>query len=381
MGTVKMSMGQGFGQIITNLAREKYTEALNPIEAINFLQEALRGLPRDLALQILSNEGVLFEDLATQEVIFSCIPEESRKFDLPQWLDWKVTTHYEAGKDLQEWLQNFRQHVVDNNGQFVVTVKYTALLRYLWDGDADSLLSCDPDDRAFYISSMIRAIHSFVETAMKLKELEKWTYATYPHLFSSPRVPWLDNQILDMANTMSTLMLGDNDVDAILHRMSMGETMLTSYIRNELQHIEDYKATIEPVSITDNYDAGWLSPTGQFYGMNGTTANLLHIKIADRLLLSQIIPLTKLTVSEQNNPEQWLEANGWVRIHGDVVRFAGYDSVTADKYVPLTQTQMDALIEYGDSCWGGTLKIGWDSKMMRTSQLRSIEQPMWSKLF
>lgn len=40
--------------------------------------------------------------------------------------------------------------------------------------------------------------------------------------------------------------------------------------------IEEYhKTELEPVEITEGYYAGWLSPDGEFYGLNGSTGNLL----------------------------------------------------------------------------------------------------------
>lgn len=83
--------------------------------------------------------------------------------------------------------------------------------------------------------------------------------------------------------------------------------------------IEEYhKTELEPVEITEGYDAGWLSPDGDFYGLNGSTENLLHLNIAERLLASKKIP-----VKEMRNPDRWLEENGWVKVHHDWILFSG----------------------------------------------------------
>lgn len=46
---------------------------------------------------------------------------------------------------------------------------------------------------------------------------------------------------------------------------------------------------IQPVSITDNYNAGWLSRDGTYYGMNGSYANMLHLSLADAIRKRMIV--------------------------------------------------------------------------------------------
>lgn len=39
------------------------------------------------------------------------------------------------------------------------------------------------------------------------------------------------------------------------------------------------------MEIIEGYDAGWLSPDGDFYGLNGSVGNMLHLNIAERSCL------------------------------------------------------------------------------------------------
>lgn len=89
-------------------------------------------------------------------------------------------------------------------------------------------------------------------------------------------------------------------------------------MENEMKIEEYHKTELEPVEITEGYDAGWLSPDGDFYGLNGSTENLLHLNIAEWLLASKKIP-----VKEMRNPDRWLEENGWVKVHHDWILFSG----------------------------------------------------------
>ena len=72
----------------------------------------------------------------------------------------------------------------------------------------------------------------------------------------------------------------------------------------------------------DGYDAGWLSPEGDFYGGNGETSNMIHLNIANQIFNASGNPIA---VKMQNDgisefggvdsPDYWLEKNGWIKIH------------------------------------------------------------------
>ena len=111
---------------------------------------------------------------------------------------------------------------------------------------------------------------------------------------------------------------------------------------------------IEPVNIMDNYSAGWLSPEGLYYGLNGEIANMLHNQIADALKEQGIV-----LNDEDSNPDAWLEQHGWVKIHGNNINFAGCCNVRIGKQnVDLTPMQIKKIYEYCALCHNGIVKAG-----------------------
>ena len=117
--------------------------------------------------------------------------------------------------------------------------------------------------------------------------------------------------------------------------------------------------------IMDGYDAGWLSPLGEFYGANGETSTMIHMRLAEQILKGNgvyAIQMTKDGVSEWSgvdSPEYWLEKHGWVKIHHDDCygAFIGHrnEEPTPDypyAYNP-TDIQIKMICDYADKFYGG----------------------------
>ena len=118
--------------------------------------------------------------------------------------------------------------------------------------------------------------------------------------------------------------------------------------------------------IMDGYDAGWLSPSGEFYGGNGPTSAMIHMNIAEQIFKGNNVYANKMNkdgVSEwggSNSPEYWLEKNGWVKIHhddcyGSFIGERNPEDRTPDfpyAYNP-TEIQIKMICDYADKFYGG----------------------------
>jgi hypothetical protein len=131
-----------------------------------------------------------------------------------------------------------------------------------------------------------------------------------------------------------------------------------TYIDSAREIEEVLEKGIEPVDILDNYSAGWLSPEGEYYALNGEIANMLHNQIASALYEKGIIPQDEVN---ENNPDGWLCKNGWVKIHNNHILFDGWYNEKyslGQKNVDMTKKQIQAIYEFGQKCCGGVLKLG-----------------------
>jgi hypothetical protein len=118
--------------------------------------------------------------------------------------------------------------------------------------------------------------------------------------------------------------------------------------------------------IMDGYDAGWLSPDGEFYGDDGDTSSMIHMNIAEQIFNAPsnkyAIKMAKDGVSIMSgidSPEYWLEKHGWVKIHHDDCygAFIGKrdEEPTPDfpyAYNP-TDIQIKMICDYANKFYGG----------------------------
>lgn len=187
---------------------------------------------------------------------------------------------------------------------------------------------------------------------------------------NTSRVLFSDS-VLRVRAILDSLACSDPEVEASIRKQDFQKQRLSEYMENEMKIEEYHKTELKPVEIIEGYDAGWLSPDGEFYGLNGSTGNLLHLNIAERLLASKKIP-----VKEMRNPDRWLEENGRVKVHHDWILFSGpFFGKT------LTDVQIEKLYRYGQVCHRGVLRLGVSQVQITAARLRETEPLMLNKFF
>ena len=111
---------------------------------------------------------------------------------------------------------------------------------------------------------------------------------------------------------------------------------------------------IQPVDIMDNYSAGWLSPEGEYYALNGEIANMLHNQIADSLVEAGIIP------EDEASPDAWLEQQGWVKIHDNNINYGGcLNHHIGLENVHINEKQVLIIANYIKECHNSIMRLGW----------------------
>lgn len=360
-GGLTFTIGKGFGRMLTNIAWEKLTDKLNPREAVELITKSLPGCTEGMAVDILDGKIILREDELTQEVLGESGP--GGRFN-----DWIRGQRIQLEEDAKEWveaLEKVRQTIADAGGKFEFTVRYPELVSYI-SGDKDAGLLDNPhSDAVEQIKGTVEGATNFFVKVSEVYEVIVWMCDA----LNTSRVI-LPDPILSMHTILDSLMCSDPEVEASIRKQDFQKQRLSEWMENE-KKIEEYHQTeLKPVEITEGYDAGWLSPDGDFYGLNGSVGNMLHLNIAERLLASKKIP-----VKEMRNPDRWLEENGWVKVHHDWILFSGsfYGKT-------LTEIQIDKLYHYGNVCHKGVLLLGTSQEPITATRLRATEPIMLNKL-
>lgn len=357
--TVHFTIGEDLGLRIMEVAQEHLLYNFNPKKAIETITGSLMGCPKDVALQILLGEMVLPVDMETQQVI--CVPREETIHDhfpqinIPEWYRRKHNEIGENGRLIYANLNMLIGEMSKNQGRFEFNFNYKSIVDFA-QGNVDPILEDLKNDNTIYeITDIIRITKNYLDTTQKIWAVIDWMKIVYPKYFKVDAEKYLITERHDV-------------VDMILTRLSdflnVDYTMFEKQKEKQLDYLDKYlEATkeidnvlskgIEPVNILNGYDAGWLSPDGTYYGLNGEIANMLHNQMASAMYEAGIIPKGK---ENERNPYGWLEENGWVKLQNNQVHYGGYDY--SDSNVRITQKQIDTIVRYGQTCHGGMLKIG-----------------------
>lgn len=360
-GGLTFTIGKGFGRMLTNIAWEKLTDKLNPREAVELITKSLPGCTEGMAVDILDGKIILREDEETQEVMGT--PGEGGKFE--RWIGITRTALELEATEWVEVLERLRQTIADAGGKFEFTVRYPELVSYI-SGDTDAGILDNPHSGTVeQIKGAIEGSNDFFAKVEEVYGVIAWMCDA----LNKSRVLFSDS-VLRVRTIIDSLMCSDPEVEASIRKQDFQKQRLSEWMENEAKIEEYHKTELKPVEITEGYDAGWPSPDGDFYGLNGSVGNMLHLNIAERLLASKKIP-----VKEMRNPDRWLEENGWVKVHHDWILFSGsfYGKT-------LTEIQIDKLYHYGNVCHKGVLLLGTSQEPITATRLRATEPIMLNKL-
>lgn len=381
---VHFTLGEGAGMLITNIAREHLLYSLNPTKAVEAIKGSLVGCPTEIALDILIGKLILITN--EDKVSFNAIqytPDMKDEFpmlDIEKWAENELLKMKQIGREWDSALLHFRNTIIKHSGRFDITVKYDHLVKYFYDGDADNLIALD-DDIVSNIKGIVVGIKNFIGECFKTLSVIEWLYKAYPG-YIPEGYKLLPVEVRGLSTRLMELMYGDSEVEQFIRKNTIQMKMVDSFIKNELKIKETLDDGIKPVDITKGWSAGWLSPEGEYYALNGDIANMLHNQIADALVAAHIIPLKDGDTDVTKNPDSWLEENGWVKIHGDWILYGGYfQSHYMKPLVPITDKQIEQISLYGKVCCGDKLFLGLQKQFCSGTRLSMMDKPMIAKLF
>jgi hypothetical protein len=383
--TLHFTLGDNAGALLMSIAQEHLIYELSPIKAMKALKESLVGISDELSLRLLTGEAVLTVDDDRVTFILKPRNEEEHK-DFPklnilEWSDKKLREIKSHGKQVDLALEKIgREMGIYHSGEhisFSTMIKKGTLMKYFYYGEdeelrEDLLEEIKNNDKIYELSSTVRVVKGFIEKSIATVRVIEWLKLRYGLEVNSMSEMYAKSTFEKINNKFKRV-VACNFSDFIKEEEDM-----KNYVDGCMEVCNLMSSKLEPVAITDNYSAGWLSPKGIYYGLNGEIANMLHSNIAEALRRDGEIPEGE----EGENPDRWLEANGWVKIHGPWILYDGYNLHRMDlKNIPLTKIQRELIYVYGQTCHKGVLKFGLEQEAISAARFQMTEPLMLHKLF
>lgn len=383
MNTDKLhfTIGEDFGKLITSIAREKLIYEFNPSKAIETIKGSLIGCPLDIALKVIKGNIVLVTDKDNASInaieYKLSMKNEYPPLDMEDICEKWLLDMKKSSKEWSKSISELVKSVIEEDNSFNITVKYDSLIRFFYEGEKEDILDMD-NDIIYSIKCLVFGVKNFIDECFKKMKVIKWMHNNYPDEIPEEFLQ-MPIEVRDVYTNITDIMTKDGDIDAYIARNKIVDDTVSKYIEDEKNIQKTLEEVIQPVNILDGYDAGWLAPNGNFYGLNGGFANMLHIRIADALLKANVIPKEE---GYERNPDVWLSENGWVKIHNCHILYDGYiQSRYGKPLIPLTDIQRENIEKYGQVCCNGMLQFGLSYQFCYAAKFGMMDEFMIRKLF
>jgi hypothetical protein len=387
--TIHFTLGENAGALLATIAQEHLEYNHNPRKAVETITESLIGVPTGLAMKILHGDLVLLvendEQTGHQQFVATEFVEGIHdkigftRLDCSQFVQRKTKEIYKTGLDLTAAVKNMGSKV--RSGRSIsIDYSYEQVLDFLNGNEKTILDELRYDSRVSELELLIRASKAYIQQSVEEMAIVDFMKRTWPQDFEAEDY---SDHAADARLWMTSVMEEIKDLMNLDFAKALKEQEdLDRYITAANEIDEVIKKGIEPVDIMAGYDAGWLAPNGDYYALNGEIANMLHNQIADALYAKGLIEESD---ENKTNPDGWLQAKGWVRIHGNEINFEGHmnERVHRGPNVYMTDIQIDKITEYCRVHHGQAVKCFFQPVSALTFQMmaKDVPQVFYKKYF
>ena len=401
--TLHMKVGSNLGNVLLDIAQTNISKG-DIQKGIDTYVKGLCGFTKEYALMCLKNQAVLVTDKDGEGVTLKD-DEKLRVENAHNILDWELIITNRM-TDMYNIMQSLHRTANDFMTLYRGDIEDYSIIemmeRYF---SKDELATIGKHNLAArIISSSDCKLHEKysdsawdkIEYAMESEDnnLSKWEKILYYTVHYNRLIRMLHKDYMNFENTYLFLVENGfiNKPMRIEHMIEMVMEILWKFSDTSTGYchplcnigLYEYKEKLSDdlmktrfgnefakngilqKDIMDGYDAGWLSPDGEFYGGNGDTSAMIHMNLAEQIFNAPCnkyaIRMAKDGVSVMggiDSPEYWLEKHGWVKIHHDDCygSFIGNRGEEPTKdyqyaYNP-TPIQIKMICDYADKFYGG----------------------------
>jgi len=358
--TLHFTVGEEMGIRLAEIAQEHFIYNNDINKAFNTFYNSFGGeCPKELILRLLTGESIIIVNTEQQEFIvvdradYIHLDKMYPKLDFVNYFDKKEK---EMRKTLLE-LRDTLDMVISKfkyRSKYKVEFSINAIVNYIYGDDDVMIEEINDDYELDSMRTLIEITKKFIEKSFHLSKLVKEVNCLY-----DLNIDFDTHDLLLLSEKIRKFKSVDFDMGT-----SGADEMLSNYIEATKEIDNTISKGIEPVDIMENWSAGWLSPEGDYYALNGEIANMLHIQIGDALQEKGIIPMyandKDKEIDNKINPDSWLEQQGWVKIHGNNINFGGNLNEKINKHnVQMTDKQLEIISDYITDCYQCEIRVGW----------------------
>ena len=432
MAKLSMRLGENLGEILLEIAQEHIRKG-EPDKAIETYTSSLHGFTEEYALMLLKNEGVLVTDPNGMDMDLKDDTEllEANKKYIYDWQSimnkqeeyiselrtenhkiatcFMLNTKHNSVNDfnLMEYGKRIESKFDDGSfGMHHLCARAISGVGFAdvhssgepsWERLRENVINddaCSYERTLFYLAEYVNNIR------LLAKEYKSFTN-TYSFLEKHgmiEHIPFVENVFEDIIKILDNF---SNPNTGYYHPMCDEEIAdlkedITGIIAKTTFGWEYLQSGIIQKNILDGYDAGWLSPDGEFYGGVGEVSAMIHMNLAEQIYsgggkYGKQMKKDKVSIWSTNSPEQWLQKNGWVKIHHQDCygSFIGSKDLTDYPYCP-TSTQIKMICKYADALYNGKFYTEYNSLGMgrhshlepySTYKVKQMDDIMLHKIF
>lgn len=384
-GYVNFTLGDDAGVLLMQMAQEALLYELDPAKAVKIITTSLVGCPDNIALKILRGNMVctVMDDKKTIDVT-DYVEDLHKDFPKPDLTKWYERNHKEIGDMGREYYTALEQIArfiqrkeIEIQVKDIVSLVLSSTMEN-WETFRSKLSHMEDIER---ISLLVNQCSKFMDRTAKLYKVFEFIDSVYPDV--SCNLSRGMHMVIPMLKIrLDAIVTGE--YGPIFKQFDEEDEQISLYMKGAENTQKLLSEEIQPVSITDNYNAGWLARDGTFYGMNGSYANMLHLSLADAIRSRMTIEngIDPLKDCPNKSMDTWLCEQGWVKVHGNHILYDGYINVcyTHKPPIPVSEEQLRKISLYGKVCHGGILRFGITYTPCSMAKLEMMEPLMIAKL-
>lgn len=357
--TLNFTLGDNLANVLLEIADEKLINA-DYRNAIETLTKSLIGMKDGLAIEILRRKKFIGVEMETQQILMSDKKDIENVgvghiSDPKKYIDFRLSQLKSKGNDLTS--DQTRMSIDKTlSSVYFLEVDHGDVIDIIENYNSDKFVDkfrklVLSDEKVSLIYYMLLEMKEWMEDYVKLQQLNHFFFTTK---LKSTTLDFIKDEIVELTSTIY------NNSSVVIDSKFKELDNYLSAIKSIDEKVSD---GIQPNEKGIYNDAGWISPDGVYYGLDGEIANMLHNQIQDSLIEQGIVTEDKDCYK-----------GGWLKQHKNWFLYDGFYHG-----VDLTQAQKEVMEDIVENKHACSVKLGLEQTPLSLSMLKMIE-PIQFKL-